>query len=169
MAKRKGVLSFMLEWSSLFEFCWWLHVVSALLSFWMLTVLRHTLAFAWWGIDTIATVTNDSIVARINVVIVDDLDEYILALIRISSYLVYDISYIWFVSAGYYSFVKKLLLSIWSRIIRTRIQNNDIVCISIKIKGSSRRKYLSLRFHVTVALRLMIIRINWKPIYRNDG
>ena len=158
MAKRKGVLSFMLEWSSLFEFCWWLHVVSALLllllSFWMLTVLRHTLAFAWWGIDTIATVTNDSIVARINVVIVDDLDEYIWALIRISSYLVYDISYICFVSAGYYIFVKKLLLSIWSRIIRNRIQNNGIVCTSIKIKGSSRRKYLSLRFHVTVGYDL---------------
>jgi len=39
MAKRKGVLSFIAEWSSLFGLCWRLHVVAALLL--LLIVLMH--------------------------------------------------------------------------------------------------------------------------------
>ena len=54
------------------------------LSPWLLLVLMHTLALAWWGIDTIPTAANDSTAASTSIGIIGDADACILFLISIS-------------------------------------------------------------------------------------
>jgi hypothetical protein len=81
-------------------------------------VLTHTSAVAWWGIHTTTIAMNNTMVAKIIIVVVDGHDEYMSILIRLSSSYLFSIFGIFgLYLPEYYSFLKKLLLSLCSRII----------------------------------------------------